>query len=88
MQPCAFSSVSVVTNRATRQTPQQYVATTHILLPKHSLVSKAFPVPVFDWLAVRINGGRRTGESHHMIYRHRDIFTFISPVTEKLENQD
>ena len=42
------------------------------------------------------NGGRRPGESYHVIRgthdvtgsRHEDIFTFISPATEKLEKQD
>ena len=40
--------------------------------------------------------GRRPGESYHMIHgtyditdsRHEGIFTFIPPVTEKLEKQD
>ena len=42
------------------------------------------------------NGGRRPGESYRVIRgthdvtgsRHGDIYTFISPATEKLENQD
>ena len=42
------------------------------------------------------NGGRRPGESYHVIRgtadvtgsRHKDIFTFISPAVEKLEKQD
>ena len=46
--------------------------------------------------AVCKNRGRRPGESYHVICRthavtdsrHKDIFTFISPATEKLEKQD
>ena len=42
------------------------------------------------------NGGRSLGESYNVIYgthdvtgsRHEDIFTFLSPATEKLEKQD
>ena len=43
-----------------------------------------------------MNGGRRPGESYHVIRgtadvtgsRHEDIITFISPAVEKLEKQD
>ena len=47
-------------------------------------------------LSVCKNGGRRPGESYHVIRgtadvigsRHEDIFTFISPAVAKLEKQD
>ena len=46
--------------------------------------------------AVCKNGGRKPGESYHVIRgthdvtgsRHEDIFTFISQATEKLKKQD
>ena len=63
-----------------------------------SLVPRPSPAPVFDRLqyAKTDRGGRRPGESYHVIRgtndvtgsRHEDIFTFISPATEKLEKQD
>ena len=54
------------------------------------------PGSCFWSLVVCKNGGRRPGESYHKICgthhitdsRHGDIFTFISPATEKLENQN
>ena len=57
----------------------------------------SFPgLPRLQFLIACSMGGRRPGESYHVIRgthdvtgsRHEDIFTFISPATEKLEKQD
>ena len=61
-----------------------------------SLVPRPSSPPVFDHLQYAKNGGGRPGEFHHVICHTADVtdskrkslFTFISTVTEKLENQN
>ena len=65
-------------------------------VPIFNLVPRLSLPPVFDCLQCAQNGGRRPGEFYHVIpsthdvtgSRRENIFTFISPATEKLEKQD
>ena len=69
----------------------------HTAYERSSLVPRPSPAPVFDRLQyAKTEPEGLPGESYHVIpatgdvtdSRHGDIFTFISPATEKLKKQD